>query len=298
GHICFVTDALSSSLANLPCPRQNRFTLPIAKHITKQVLLALDYLHRECGYIHTDGSYILDLKSENIRVSIPEPATSRIDEYVLAGPPSVYGSPLNLKSLPLVFSCSQPLPYLSLCEPIEDISVRLVDYSEAETIPPFHSLLPTTIATPIDNPGREHLRQPSIIRAPEITLRYLWTSTIDIWTLFELLTERQLAEQDPDNYLHELHLKYTVECLGPFPPEFLKDQSSGRISLSILSLTLGGLLHTNSDFAPSPIGDNLRGLEAVDEKELPGTAASPRRYLTLDPKLRPSAQDLRKNSWL
>ena len=56
GHICFVTDALSSSLANLRAPGQNRFTLPIAKRITKQVLLALDYLHRECGYIHTGGS--------------------------------------------------------------------------------------------------------------------------------------------------------------------------------------------------------------------------------------------------
>ncbi|KAF8344584.1 hypothetical protein F5887DRAFT_866604, partial [Amanita rubescens] len=56
GHICFVTDALSSSLANLRETGQNRFTLPIAKRITKQVLLALDYLHRECGYIHTGGS--------------------------------------------------------------------------------------------------------------------------------------------------------------------------------------------------------------------------------------------------
>jgi serine/threonine-protein kinase SRPK3 len=56
GHICFVTDALSSSLANLRAHEHGRFTLPIAKRITKQVLLALDYLHRECGYIHTGGS--------------------------------------------------------------------------------------------------------------------------------------------------------------------------------------------------------------------------------------------------
>jgi len=57
GHICFVTDPLSSSLANLRPPGQNRLTLPIAKRVTKQVLLALDYLHRECGYIHTGGSH-------------------------------------------------------------------------------------------------------------------------------------------------------------------------------------------------------------------------------------------------
>ena len=51
-----MTDALSSSLGNLREPGQNRFTLPVAKRVTKQVLLALDYLHRECGYIHTGGS--------------------------------------------------------------------------------------------------------------------------------------------------------------------------------------------------------------------------------------------------
>ena len=55
-HICFVTDPLSSSLEGLRPPGQNKFTVPIAKRIIKQVLLALDYLHRECGFIHAGGS--------------------------------------------------------------------------------------------------------------------------------------------------------------------------------------------------------------------------------------------------
>ncbi|KAF8346495.1 kinase-like domain-containing protein [Amanita rubescens] len=277
-HICFVTDALSSSLGNLRKSGQNRFTLPIAKRIIKQVLLALDYLHRECGYIHTD------LKSENILVSIPEPASSRIEEYIKANPPSIYGPPLNLKSLPLplVFSRSQHLPYLSLNGSIEDISVRLVDYGEA---------------TSIDDPVREHLPQPSILRAPEVTLRYPWTSTIDIWTvgclLFELLTERQLFYQKANNYSHELHLQYIVECLGPFPPEFLKDcEERGKYFDE-----KGMLLHTNK-FMPTTLEVILRRLKAVDEDEIPGTAAFLHRCLSLDPKLRPSAQELLKDSWL
>ncbi|EDR03874.1 uncharacterized protein LACBIDRAFT_331109 [Laccaria bicolor S238N-H82] len=53
GHICFATEPLSSSVANFRVPGQDWLALPIAKRITKQVLLALDYLHRECGYIHT-----------------------------------------------------------------------------------------------------------------------------------------------------------------------------------------------------------------------------------------------------
>jgi len=55
-HICFITEPLSLSLGRLRPPGQNRFSLPTAKLIIKQVLLALDYVHRECGYIHTGVS--------------------------------------------------------------------------------------------------------------------------------------------------------------------------------------------------------------------------------------------------
>ncbi len=60
-HICFVTEPLSSSLANLRSSGQNRFPLPIARRIIKQVLLALDYLHRECRYIHTGATESISL---------------------------------------------------------------------------------------------------------------------------------------------------------------------------------------------------------------------------------------------
>lgn len=38
--------------------------MPLVKQITKQVLLGLDYLHRQCGIIHTD------LKPENVLIEI------------------------------------------------------------------------------------------------------------------------------------------------------------------------------------------------------------------------------------
>lgn len=41
--------------------------------------------------------------------------------------------------------------------------------------------------------------------------------------LFELLSERQLFDQDDaENYSKELHLQHIVECMGQFPLEFLQ----------------------------------------------------------------------------
>ncbi|KXN83472.1 Serine/threonine-protein kinase SRPK [Leucoagaricus sp. SymC.cos] len=288
-HTCFVTEALTSSLTNLREPGKNRFALPIAKRITRQVLLGLDFLHRECGYIHT--VVCQDLKTENILTSPPEPVASRIVEYVgLKGNHSIIcGLPLELKSqeLPLVFAISQPLPYLDLGGSLEDISVRIIDYGQA-----------TSAKEPVREPVRDHYYQPDLIRAPEVTLRYPWISAIDIWTvgcvLFQLLTEQNLFGQDPGKYTHELHLQRIEECLGPFPLNFLKDCKDREKYFD----GKGKLLHTDNDYAPTPIEDILRALEAVDKDEILGTAGFLGKCFTLDPKLRPSAQELLKDDWL
>src|ERR1700760_4566931 len=64
-HVCMVFEVLGENLLGL-IKRWNHRGVPIAlvKQITKQVLLGLDYLHRECGIIHTD------LKPENVLIEI------------------------------------------------------------------------------------------------------------------------------------------------------------------------------------------------------------------------------------
>ncbi|KAF2859936.1 CMGC/SRPK protein kinase, variant [Piedraia hortae CBS 480.64] len=64
-HVCMVFEVLGENLLGLIKRWNHRgIPMPLVKQITRQVLLGLDYLHRECGIIHTD------LKPENVLIEI------------------------------------------------------------------------------------------------------------------------------------------------------------------------------------------------------------------------------------
>ena len=64
-HICMTFQVLGGNLLSLIKKYDHRgIPVHIVKRITKQIALGLDYLHRECGIIHTD------LKPENILCEI------------------------------------------------------------------------------------------------------------------------------------------------------------------------------------------------------------------------------------
>lgn len=83
-HACIVTDPLGSNLGALRRAQPSRvFSIDTAKRITKQTLLALDYLHRESKYVHTD------VKPENLLVSL-ENIDDQIATYIEENPSSTY----------------------------------------------------------------------------------------------------------------------------------------------------------------------------------------------------------------
>jgi serine/threonine-protein kinase SRPK3 len=112
----------------------------IAKRIIKQILHGVDYLHRECGYIHTGNSLCsgsfsftsstkkscLDIKADNVLTVLPEPIIPKIDKYLEEHQSATYD---NIKSSPQIVK-SQPLSDFNL--DLRHLRVKLVDYSEGE----------------------------------------------------------------------------------------------------------------------------------------------------------------------
>ena len=104
-HVCMVFEVLGENLLGLIKRWNHRgIPMPLVKQITKQVLLGLDYLHRECGIIHTD------LKPENVLIEIGD-----VEQIVKAfvkdeKETAKDGNPNGRRRRRTLITGSQPLP--------------------------------------------------------------------------------------------------------------------------------------------------------------------------------------------
>ncbi|KAI9607061.1 hypothetical protein KEM48_001617 [Puccinia striiformis f. sp. tritici PST-130] len=82
-HVCMVFEVLGDNLLAFKnrCKR-NRIPAHIVRKIGRQILLAVDYLHRECGIIHTD------LKPDNVLICIED--VERVIQSELENHPEGY----------------------------------------------------------------------------------------------------------------------------------------------------------------------------------------------------------------
>lgn len=103
-HVCMVFEVLGENLLGLIKKWNHRgIPMPLVKQITKQVLLGLDYLHRECGIIHTD------LKPENVLIEIGD--VEQIVKKVVKSEPGEKESNRNgRRRRRTLITGSQPLP--------------------------------------------------------------------------------------------------------------------------------------------------------------------------------------------
>ncbi|KIO24033.1 hypothetical protein M407DRAFT_26563 [Tulasnella calospora MUT 4182] len=90
-HICIVTEALGLDLDRFRMHfAKRKLPVPLVKRLVKQILLALDYLHRGCGIIHT-ANWI----DKHLREEI-QPLAFRAPEVVMGYP---WGTPADIWSV-------------------------------------------------------------------------------------------------------------------------------------------------------------------------------------------------------
>jgi serine/threonine-protein kinase SRPK3 len=103
-HVCMVFEVLGENLLGLIKRWNHRgIPMPLVKQITKQVLLGLDYLHRECGIIHTD------LKPENVLIEIGD-VEQIVKTFVKEEPQNKEDNPNGRRRRRTLITGSQPLP--------------------------------------------------------------------------------------------------------------------------------------------------------------------------------------------
>ncbi|KAI9733548.1 MAG: hypothetical protein M1834_003149 [Cirrosporium novae-zelandiae] len=168
-HICLVFNALGHHLGFQAAKfKQSRISVRVMKEVAKQLLLGLDFLHREC-----------DLKPSNILLKL-ENVEEVITKYLSKTSPRLLPEPDKKLDTPNTHTTGSPavvplreIITTPLITKIEKIHIRIIDFG---------------VSSWVDRHLSDRIQSP-FLRAPEVTLGAPWSTGVDIWSLGCLMIE-------------------------------------------------------------------------------------------------------------
>lgn len=182
-HVCMVFEVLGENLLGLIKRWNHRgIPMPLVKQITKQVLLGLDYLHRECGIIHTD------LKPENVLIEIGD-VEQIVKTYVKDEKIDDKDDNRNgRRRRRTLITGSQPLP-----SPLNASFTNLGEMRFSQSAGASHSSLNQMMT---ESPGNSPLRGSSIPNKGNVIMSGAIVSTTPPKSMIELLGVKNETQGD------------------------------------------------------------------------------------------------------
>ncbi|KAG6204243.1 hypothetical protein E4U35_003550 [Claviceps purpurea] len=279
-HVCLTFDVQGHHLYFQAAQyKDGKLPVKTVKEIVRQLLTGLDFLHRECGVIHTD------LKLTNILMELETPSET-VSKHLESVPPQT----TRVQSgaiVPLREIIKTPL-----VSEVASLRVRIIDFG---------------VASWRENHLFEEI-QPLALRAPEVAIGAPWDTGVDIWTLgcliVELLHNFLLfpgsASKKGTWTAEEDHLARIIQVLGTFPPSLLK---KGRLSKSYfddqMKLIRGPSLERSSlECMLNGVVKPYKRPSDMSKKEFDVFIDFLKGMLEINPMKRKSAAQLLQHEWL
>lgn len=203
-HLCIVYDVLREPIdACMEKFPGRRFNSEKLRTLLPALLKGLDYLHTECGVVHTD------LKADNIMMGLGDPTI--LDRFVQ-------------------HEIEHPSPRKMPDSHGRIIYTSCSDFGEAPSDAVIASAKITDIGLAAWGDGKNTKPiQSNAFTAPEVILQCGWSYPADIWNLgvmlwdlFENFGLFDGIDTRPGHYRAEQHLGLMIALLGPPPKEFIK----------------------------------------------------------------------------
>ncbi|KAI5466765.1 kinase-like domain-containing protein [Mariannaea sp. PMI_226] len=304
-HLCMVFDpmreplwAFKRRLSDSGTVTQN--CLPILKRHLQTILAGLEYLHSECGIIHTD------LKADNILMTFED--HSVLEDFV-----QTHSSKTAARKIfrgRAVYQSQNNFGDVKDRAAFLEMSPRLADFGLAHD---------GSLSGPFINPI-----QPDGYHAPEVLLGTGWTYSADIWNfailVWDLLTGRTLFcnnQQAGEPYSAARHIAEMIGVLGPVPdallskekkmrhwtwmPEALNGQ--GKLCNTVVDYFGGPFFSDDGMFLHQELVAKARrwedeAPECIPEHERAMFFQFMRKMLQWQPEARPKAAELMNDPWL